>query len=1005
MKNRYSIKTIYLWLILILIANPVLSQQKLFTGTVTDDNGNPVSNALVTVKGEPTVKVFTGADGKFAISADPGRILEISTTDNRMKEVQLSSEQMDVTIGEGDDLIPIGFGLQQRRSTLTSSVGFIKGSELSRSSVYNPENALYGRIPGLAVLQNGGASWNNDPDMYIRGVETFGIGGLVNTDILIMIDGFEGRLSSLSMAEIENVAVLKDAAALAMFGLRGANGVLLVNTKRGTGKGLRVDASFEHGITSAFRLPEFLNAGKYAYSVNSARENEGLTPLYLPEELNKFRNGSSPYLYPNVNWLNEGLQDFGRTDVFNVSFQEIANSVRYFGTINFYDEEGLLGPVDINEGYNTQIGNFKINLRFNAEVDLTKSTKLTTRIAGNLGQSSRPATSTSENDVFNILYSTPASVYPVMTYNKVLGGNTSFPSNPVATINSIGYTERGQNELMIDLLVDQDLSFLMKGLSGNVGVSFDNGFQFQDVRSKQYQYEQLVPIVDASGNVTDTTATLYGTDTELAFSTSVPYQWRRFSGIGSLKHNYSWGNSNLSSVVLFQGEQLVIIQQHNTYRHLLAAGRHSFSKADKYFADFAWSFNGTNLLPEGSRWGFFPAISLGWDLAKESILDGAEAVDILKLRASAGLTGNDMVVQNISRSPYISGTGYRYQSNNTSTGGLMEGRLASSPLSFEKSFKTNFGIEALLWESLNINLDAFYNKRTGILVETAGTTSGVMGVMLPYASSGIVTNMGLELGVDLMKSTGDLKYHAGGSLSYVKNEIKEMLEAYQPFDYMSRTGQSISQAFGLEAIGFFRNEAEVNSSPKQTFAVTGPGDIKYKDQNLDNIINEFDEVPIGNSTLNPEIYFAASLGAEYRSFGIEAFFQGIANMTLYLNTPSIFWPLRGNNNISTFSDGAWTPATATTATLPRLTTGENANNFRPNSIWYESASFLKLRSLEIFYRLPQQLISKIKIDDATLYLRGMNLFSVDNVKVVDPEAIGRVYPTLKSFNVGLKIGF
>jgi hypothetical protein len=232
-----------------------------------------------------------------------------------------------------------------------------------------------------------------------------------------------------------------------------------------------------------------------------------------------------------------------------------------------------------------------------------------------------------------------------------------------------------------------------------------------------------------------------------------------------------------------------------------------------------------------------------------------------------------------------------------------------------------------------------------------------------------------------------------------------MLEANRPYDYLKRTGQSIGQAFGLEAIGFFRDADDVAASPVQTFAITGPGDIKYKDQNDDDIINQFDEVPIGNSTRNPEIYYSMSLGAEFKGFGFEAFFQGVSNMTLYMNTPSIFWPLRGNNNISTFSENSWTTATAATATLPRLTTGENSNNFRPNTTWYSDASFLKLRSLEIFYKLPKQLVSKIRLDDATIYLRGMNLLSLDNIDIVDPEAIGLVYPTVTSFNVGLKIGF
>jgi hypothetical protein len=263
----------------------------------------------------------------------------------------------------------------------------------------------------------------------------------------------------------------------------------------------------------------------------------------------------------------------------------------------------------------------------------------------------------------------------------------------------------------------------------------------------------------------------------------------------------------------------------------------------------------------------------------------------------------------------------------------------------------------------------------------------------------------MELGLNLHNTAGALSYHIGGQLSLSKNKILEMNEVYRPYDYLKRTGQSINQAFGLEAIGFFADAADIAASPKQTFSILRPGDIKYKDQNGDNIINSFDEVPIGHSTQVPELYFSGSIGIEYKGVGFDAVLQGISNQTIYLNTPSIFLPLRTNTNISTFSNGAWTPETATTATLPRLSTLENVNNYRPNSIWYTDGSYLKLRSVEVYYNLPRQLLSRIKLSDARIYVRGMNLLSFDHIKIVDPEAIGITYPTVSSYNLGIQIGF
>jgi hypothetical protein len=232
-----------------------------------------------------------------------------------------------------------------------------------------------------------------------------------------------------------------------------------------------------------------------------------------------------------------------------------------------------------------------------------------------------------------------------------------------------------------------------------------------------------------------------------------------------------------------------------------------------------------------------------------------------------------------------------------------------------------------------------------------------------------------------------------------------MQEVYRPEEYLKRTGQSIDQAFGLEAIGFFADAADIAASPKQTFAVNRPGDIKYKDQNGDNIINSFDEVPIGYSTKVPQLYYSGSIGLEFKGIGIDVLLQGASHQTIYQNTPSIFWPLRANTNISTFSDGAWTPATAASATLPRLSIFENANNYRPNSIWYADGSYLKLRSVELYFNFPKRLLSRLKLIEARLYVRGMNLLSIDKIKYVDPEAVGATYPTVSSCNLGIQIGF
>jgi TonB-linked SusC/RagA family outer membrane protein len=1005
MEHISKIKHLCLCLLL-LITSLGFAKKENFTGSVNDRAGNPLVGALVSIKENPGTKVFTDKEGKFEIPGEKGQTLEITTADQLFKSFRLDTDKMTVKMDDSDKLIPIGYGMQLRKEELTSSIGIVEADELNKSSAINPANALYGKIPGLTVLENGGTDWNNNPNLYIRGVETFGIGGFSNNNILTIVDGFEQPISSLSIAEIESIAILKDASALTMYGMRGANGVLLVTTKRGKGKGLSVDVNYEHGITKAFRLPQLLDSYDYANAENQARSNDGLTPLYSQSMLDRYKSGVSRYLFPNVNWRNECLNEFGMANKFNVSFQQQAGSMRSFTVMNYENETGLLKPVNLNPGYSTQIGYYRFNFRTNVDIDLTKSTRFSVNLSGNIGENTRPSTPNDESDIFSAIYNTPSLAFPVKTRDNFRGGSSTFPTNPVAMISSQGYDVQGNSEISTNFILEQKMDKILKGLSVEAGYSFDKSFEYLDIRSKQYQYKQINPIVDpATGAITDSVSTLYGTNTALAFSHAVPVQRQRTTGLLNLKYGADWNDNVLRSNIILQYEELVLSGQNNTYRHLLAAGNMHYSNNGKYFVDLSLSYNGTNVLPVESRFGLFPALSVAWKLSNEKWLIGSPVINNLKIRASWGLSGNDQLIQNIAMSPFVGAGGYYFTANNIYNYGYAEGRLASSPLTYETSNKLNIGLDATLLGMIDLTTDVFNDKRTGILIETAGTTSGVIGALTPYSSTGIVENKGFEVGINLFRNKGNFTYHVSGQLSYALNKIINMNEAFQPEDYLKRTGHSIGQVFGLQSIGFFKDAADISASPKQTFSIVQPGDIKYKDQNNDGVINSYDQIPIGYSTLNPEFYFSGSIGCEYKGLGFDALIQGTANQTVYLNTPSLFWPLIGNTSITKFSDNAWTPATAGTATLPRLTTLGNANNYQPNTTWYADASYLKLRSVQLYYDLPKQLLSKLKLNKTRIYVEGLDLFSVDNIKVADPEAIGTGYPTVSTILLGAQIGF
>lgn len=325
---------------------------------------------------------------------------------------------------------------------------------------------------------------------------------------------------------------------------------------------------------------------------------------------------------------------------------------------------------------------------------------------------------------------------------------------------------------------------------------------------------------------------------------------------------------------------------------------------------------------------------------------------------------------------------------------------------------SNLGVDATLFGGLSLNIDAFYEKRSNILVSESNSVSRIIGVDAANVPEGIVENKGVEIGALWSNSNSDFNYAIGVQYSFARNKIINQNEVFRPWDYLKRTGHPVGQIFGLEADGFWGVNDGLNGtnniSPEGVVytytSVLKPGDVKYVDQNGDKVIDQFDMVAIGRNWL-PEMYYSFTLDAEYKGFGISALFQGVFNVSTTLNTAGIFWPLFNNNNISTFSNDRWTPATAGKATLPRLTPEKNDNNYRTSTIWVRDISYLKLRTLELYYNLPKNLVEKVKLKMAKVFVRGINLFSIDNIKIMDPEELRTVYPTLKSYNIGLKVDF
>jgi TonB-linked SusC/RagA family outer membrane protein len=998
MKTKNHRKLLILLGLVFFIFFDGIAQSKKIEAVLIDQNGDPINEAHIFIKEDPRKSVLSDEYGNFTIEGEIGQHIEVITLQNQNETFKISEDTKIIKLNTEEEFIQLGYGVTAKKSELTSSIGKVNSDKLEKKFVFNPSNALFGSMPGLTVLENGGGNWRNGASLYIRGYETLG-----NGSILVLVDGLERPISSLSIHEISSIEILKDAASLAKFGLRGANGVLLVTTKRGSEPGHKISVSYDHGINKAFRLPEFLNGHGYASALNQARINDGLSPIYSSDELSLFKSENSPYLYPSVNWLNEAFRDFGNSNNFNISFEGNEKRIKYFAMLNYQTDNGLLEPVNENEGYNTQLTFKKFNLRTNLDINLTKSTLLQTNVGAFLRELRSPGNG--QDNIMRALYTIPSAAFPIKTQNNIWGGSPIYEGNPIAQISATGYGVEYERELFIDARLKQGLGAFINGLSAEIAVAYDNSATYMEGKRKQFKYESINLIKDPeTGEVVETSTDVFGSDTELSYYDYLGAAWMHATFETNLKYSKSFNSDELNSMLLFQQDYLSRGGHLNTFVRQLFLLNMQYSKLKKYFVDFSLAYNGTNMLPKGQKYGLFPALSFAWKLSNEDWFNNSK-INELKIRSSWGLTGNDLIPQNIKNTNFVGSGVYYFNNNNTAMGGYQEGRLGTKNVTYESSMKTNLGIDTRLFNILELNLDIFYNNRTNILVESAGLISSVIGTSLPLSTQGRVENKGFELGLTINENKDFFKYEINGQVSFARNKILEMGESFMPYEYLKYTGNSIGQAFGWEKIGFFKDSQEISTSPNQLFSIVQPGDIKYMDQNDDGLINEYDRVKMGYSTTLPELYFSTAFNFEYKGLGIDGLIQGVGNYTRYLNTTSVFWPLIGNTTISTFSNNSWTPETANTAKLPRLTTVGNANNYRPNNIWLKDGSFLKLRSMGIYYNIPQQLISNFSVRNMQLYLRGYNLLSLDRIKYLDPESFGITYPTLTTYVFGIKIEF
>ncbi len=982
------------------------------SGKVVGEHGIPLPGASVNVKGTK-ITASTDKDGRYSIKLPEGNmVLVYSYIGYISQEIKVGEgdKVLNVTLKENDqsldELVILGFGQTQKKIAQTGSSVSIGLKELKQSPTANITNALAGRLPGLTAIQISGEPGNDKSQLLIRGRATVN-----GQEPLITIDGVKKdyrAIALLDVNEIDNITILKDASATALYGVKGANGVIIVTTRRGKQGKPTVSASVQRAVQTSIRLPEYVDSYNYAVLANEAYLNDhpGGTVPYNAEALEAYRTGSDPYKYPNVDWFDEMMKPAVQTQA-NFNIGGGGQQSRYFVNVGYTDQGGIY-KTEKDPKYDPTSSFKRYNFRSNVDIDFDDNFSMSLNLFGAIENKKDPNISVA--DLFWTLNQIPPNAFPIKFPTGSYGEKGFI--NPARFLNQSGFRESFNSSLSGMLSLTRKLNFITPGLTLKGNYSFDGYFQNDFKRSKSVMTAEY----KGTGDYNDPANYIYkGIDAPLSAPSSGFNQKRDVWMDVSLNYAKQYKDHGFTGLLLVNRAQEVKGNE-VPYVSQGIVTRLTYNYKTKYFAEFNAGYNGTDNFSKERRYGFFPAVSAGWVLSEESFLKGNSVIDFLKIRGSYGLTGNDLLPGRrwLFSSEYIrnSGRGYLYGDNLMGVEGIYEGAMSNPAVTWEKARKGNIGFEVRLLKDLfSITADFFTEKRNDILItrKSLPTMIGMSENDLPPANMGKVHNKGFELELTHRNQFNNGGYFLSGNFALAKNKIIFMDEENKPYDYQYQTGHPLGQIFLLEAERFFRDEIDIRLSPAQ-FGRVIPGDVKYKDLNGDGIITDDDMGPMGRSNI-PEITFGLSGGVNWKNFDISFLFQGAANSSRTL-VGGMSWEFYEGGKVRTQHLDRWTPETANTATWPALHYGGNSNNHRMSSLYLEDNSYIRLKNLEIGYTFKNiRLTKKAALSSFRIYGNGMNLYTWTKAQpMFDPEywqpnTIGNVYPAQRIINFGASLSF
>jgi TonB-linked SusC/RagA family outer membrane protein len=1034
--------------------NTAFGQGFTIQGTVTDDAGETLPGASVIVRGTG-VGTTTDAGGQFTLNnVTADAVLQISFVGFGTQNITVGTQrvfnvQLDAST-EFEEIVVIGYGTQSRAS-VTSSIVSVTTEDILKSPTASLGNALQGRLPGFSAQQFSGLPGHDDPEIFIRGIGSLSAG---RSSPLILVDGVERSFTQIDPNEVADISILKDAGATAVFGVRGANGVILVTTRRGQSGRATVSVSGGISYQQPMNHVTFAESYMYATTYNQMQIGDGTTPMFNSDAINNWRLKENPVLYPSIDWKSYIMKNHSMQNQFNINVSGGNDDVRYFVSVGRLNQGGMFETFTSDPRMNFNYTRY--NYRANLDINLSKTTTVMVNLGGRVeertGLSSRPGADDGGNRearIFRYLAeATPMSGAGIVDGKWVLNNPTVFGDTRNQRNDGLwpfyaqGFTDDANNVINFDLQLKQKLDVLIPGLEASFKGAYNNDFSHEKLREGWFTVPRYrpFPVRDNDGKIVDYTLEKAQEAASLGYSESMSYG-RNWYFETSLFWQRRFNVHNVSALALYN--QTKHYYRWDGYRdiprgYVGVVGRVTYDYKFKYLADFSVGFNGSENFAQGRRFGLFPAGSVGWIPTEEEFMQGQNIVQYLKLRYSYGIVGNDSGVGRFIYLPdtYVHGTPVRAWDSDANrpydglpgypfgltrgryTPNVREGNMGNPIVSWEKARKQNIGLDMrTLNNRLSVNLDYFMEYRWDILINPDANIPGFWALPnTPPGNLGIVENHGYEIQLSWSDRIGsDFSYTISPNMSYSRNKIIDQLEIARMYDFQVRTGKRVGQPFGYEFFGLY--EAGVTEGlyrakygrelPDHNY-VLRDGDAVFVDLTESGSITGEDQHAIGNPN-QPAYNFGLNINLRYKRFDMSMLWIGAAQVSRSLTGPFVN-PFGQNNDAALLTyraENSWTPDNKN-ALFPRITETNMGNNSRYSSIYLVDASFARLKNVEVGYNFNVDNISFMS--SARLYLTGNNLLTFTNYKANDPEPITANYgffryPTLRTFTVGFRANF